>query len=162
LAVCEKSENVFAREHALQHLCEAEYVAGNLDRAIEYLERAAAIRKTTSAALAAAHHGALLAAFYAQAGDCAATLAHAAQVPKDEPQRSVGLLWPQRSAWCAAFAYHACNDDAAAREWLTRAIALYDAHIPHLNEEQARVFAAIPWHRAMLAAHADLWPATVW
>jgi tetratricopeptide (TPR) repeat protein len=31
LAVCEKSENVFAREHALQHLCEAEYVAGKLD-----------------------------------------------------------------------------------------------------------------------------------
>ena len=162
LAVCKKSESVFAREQVLQHLAEAEYVAGNLDRAIEYLEQAVAVRKTTSVALAAAHHGALLAAFYAQAGDCPAAIAHAAQVPKDEPQRSVGLLWPQRSAWCAAFVYHRCNDDAAASEWLARAIALYDAHTPHLNGEQRMVFAAIPWHRAMLAANANEWPITVW
>jgi DNA-binding SARP family transcriptional activator len=162
LAVSEKSESVIAREHALQHLGEAEYVTGNLDRAIDYLEQAFAIRKATSVTLAAAHHGALLAAFYAQAGDCAAALAHASQIPKNEPHRSVGLLWPQRSAWCAAFAYHRCNDDATAREWRARAIVLYEAHIPHLNEDQRMVFAAIPWHRAMLGANGDDWPATVW
>lgn len=61
-----------------------------------------------------------------------------------------------------AIAYHTCNDDAAACEWLGRAIALYDAHIPHLNEEQRIVFAAIPWHRATLAANVDEWPMTVW
>lgn len=55
LAVCEKSESVFAREQVLQHLAEAEYVAGNLDPAIEYLEQAVAIRKTTSALRWLAH-----------------------------------------------------------------------------------------------------------
>ncbi len=162
LAVSAKSESVFAREQVLQHLAEAEYVAGNLDRATEYLADAFAVRQSTSPALAAAHHGALLAAFYAQAGDCAAALAHAKQVPKDEPLRSVGLLWPQRSAWCAAFAHHRCNDDAAAQKWLELAFALYEAHLPHLDDEQRTVFASIPWHRAMIAANASEWPATVW
>ncbi len=162
LTVSAKSESVFAREHALQHLAEAEYVAGSLDRAIEYLADAFAVRQSTSPSLAAAHHGALLAAFYAQAGNCPAALSYVKHVPNDEPQRSVGLLWPQRSAWCAAFAYHRCNDRSAARKWLEGAVALYEAHLPHLNDEQRTVFAAIPWHRAMLAASGAEWPATVW
>jgi DNA-binding SARP family transcriptional activator/tetratricopeptide (TPR) repeat protein len=162
LAVFVKSENVFARENVLQHLGEAEYVRGNLDRAIEHLEAAIAIRQTTSPIVAAAHHGALLAAFHAQAGNCDAALKYAAQVPKSEPERSVGLFWPQRSAWCAAFAYHLCNDAAAATEWLDRAIRFYEAHLPHLNEDQLSVFAELPWHRAMSAARNGTWPAAVW
>ncbi|MFZ1018175.1 MAG: hypothetical protein WAN39_09910, partial [Candidatus Cybelea sp.] len=96
------------------------------------------------------------------AGDCAAARTHAACVPTKEPERSVGLLWPQRSAWCAAFAYHACGDEAAAREWLDRAFALYEEHLPHLDAEQREIFAKLPWHRAMLAARAGDWPAEAW
>ncbi len=157
-----KTESIFARETALHNLAEAEYATGELPAATEHLEQAAAIRQTTSAAIAGAHHGALIAAFFAQMGECETALAWAKQVPKDEPERSVGLMWPQRSAWCAAFAYRVCNAHAAAGEWLDRAMALYEAHLPHLNDEQRGVFAALPWHRAMLAAKAGDWPSTAW
>ena len=130
--------------------------------AIEHLEAAAELRRATSFGQAAAQYGALLAAFYAQAGDCASARSHAGSVPTKEPERSVGLLWPQRSAWCAAFAYHACGDEAAAREWLDRAYALYEEHLPHLDAEQREIFAKLPWHRAMLAARAGDWPAEAW
>jgi DNA-binding SARP family transcriptional activator len=162
LAVFVQSQSVFARENVLQHLGEAEYVSGNMDRAIEHLEAAIAIRQTTSATVAAAQHGALLAAFHAQTGNCDMALRYAGQVPKTEPERSVGLFWPQRSAWCVAFAYHLCDDAAAANEWLDRAIGLYEAHLPHFDEDQRSVFAELPWHRAMTAARNGTWPAAVW
>lgn len=158
LGALEKTENVFERESMLHNLAEAEYATGELERAIERLEQATVIRRVTSAAIAAAHHGAFLAAFYAQAGNCGAALAHAEEIPKEEPERSVGLLWPQRSAWCAAFAYHGCGNDVKANDWLDRAITLYEAHLPHLGEEQRSVFSALTWHGAMLAAKAGDWP----
>ena len=158
----EKTESIFEQENALHSLAEAQYAAGDVSGAIAHLERAAAIRRTTSRAIAAAHHGALLAGFYAQAGDCATALAHAQEVPTDEPKRSVGLLWPQRSAWCTAFAYHAGGRDDKASAWLARAIALYEAHLPYLNQERQTRFSALPWHRAMFAAAARDWPAAVW
>ncbi len=157
-----KTESIFEQENALHSLAEAEYAAGDVSGAIAHLERAAAVRQTTSRAIAAAHHGALLAGFYAQAGDYTAALAHAQEVPTDEPERSVGLLWPQRSAWCAAFAYHAGGRDDKASAWLARAIALYEAHLPYLNQERQTRFSALPWHRAMFAAAARDWPAAVW
>ncbi|MGC1380801.1 MAG: AAA family ATPase [Candidatus Baltobacteraceae bacterium] len=162
LSAVSQSESLFAREHVLQHLAEAEYALGNLDGAIEPLERAMDIRRTVSAAIAASHHGALLAAFCAQAGDCASARAYAEQVPKGEPELSVGNLWPQRSAWCAAFAYRSCGDAAAAAAWLDRATSLYRAHLPHLDVEQQALFAALPWHRAMLAAGSGDWPSRAW
>jgi DNA-binding SARP family transcriptional activator/tetratricopeptide (TPR) repeat protein len=158
----DETESLFAREDALHNLAEAEYATGNLPAAIERLEEAVKIRRTTSAAIAAAHHGALLAAYCAQAGNYAAALVHAELIPKNEPERSVGLMWPQRSAWCAAFTYHACGDSAAAKEWLHRATGLYEAHLPHLDDDQRTVFALLPWHRAIEAARAGSWPSTVW
>ena len=162
LANARETDNVFELENRLQSLAEAEYATGDLRSAIAHLEEGAAIRRATSPGLAAAHFGALLAAFYAQAGDCGGALAKAAQVPKDEPERSVGLLWPQRSAWCAAFAYHVCERDAEADEWLDRAMELYEAHLPHLNDERRAIFDALPWHRAMLGAKCGDWPAAAW
>ncbi len=162
LANARETDNVFELENRLQSLAEAEYAAGDLRSAIAHLEEGAAIRRATSPGLAAAHFGALLAAFYAQAGDRAAALAQASQVPKDEPERSVGLLWPQRSAWCAAFAYQICERDAEAAEWLDRAMELYEAHLPHLKDEQRAIFDALPWHRAMLSAKCGGWPAAAW
>ncbi len=162
LSATQQSENVFGQEERLGSLAEAEYVTGALGAAIERLEAAAELRRATSPELAAAQYGALLAAFYAQAGDFVSARAHAATVPTKEPQRSVGLLWPQRSAWCAAFANQACGEGAAARDWLGRAYALYEEHLPHLDAEQRKVFAGLPWHRAMLSARAGSWPAEVW
>ncbi|HEY1882670.1 MAG TPA: AAA family ATPase [Candidatus Cybelea sp.] len=162
LSATQQSENVFGHEERLGNLAEAEYVTGDLRAAIERLEGAAKLRQATSPAQAAARYGALLAAFYAQSGDFVSARAHAMTVPTIEPGRSVGLLWPQRSAWCAAFAYHACGEGAAARDWLGRAYALYEEHLPHLDDEQRNVFAGLSWHRAMRAAKAGSWPSEVW
>ncbi|HEX3368736.1 MAG TPA: AAA family ATPase [Candidatus Cybelea sp.] len=162
LSATQQSENLFGQEERLGNLAEAEYATGELRTAIERLEAAAELRRGTSPAQAAAQYGALLAAFYAQAGDFERARAHAATVPTKEPERSVGLLWPQRSAWCAGFAHHVCAEEAAARNWLGRAYALYEEHLPHLDAEQCEVFAALPWHRAMLAAKAGSWPAEAW
>ncbi|MFY9719507.1 MAG: hypothetical protein WAK16_07665, partial [Candidatus Cybelea sp.] len=63
---------------------------------------------------------------------------------------------------CVAFAYRACSRDAEANEWLARAIALYEAHFPYLNDEQRSIFSALPWHAAMLAAKAGAWPSRAW
>ena len=158
----QRSENLFGLEERLGNLAEAEYATGDLRSAIEHLEAAAELRRETSFVHAAGQYGALLAAFYAQAGDCASARTHAGSVPTKEPERSVGLLWPQRSAWCAAFSYHVCGDEAAARECLDRANALYEEHLPHLDAEQREIFARLPWHRAMLAAKRGKWPAGAW
>jgi tetratricopeptide (TPR) repeat protein len=162
LASTRETGNVFELEGRLESMAEAEYAADNLRGAIEHLEEAAMIRRGTSPPHAAAHFGALLAAFYAKAGDCGAALEWAAQVPTAEPQRSVGLLWPQRSAWCVAFAYHLCERDAQAKEWLDRAMELYEMHLPYLNGAQRAIFDALPWHRAMLGAKRGDWPAAPW
>ncbi len=162
LRMTEQSENIYAREERLRNLAEAEYASGELESAIEHLEAAAELRRPTSSVQAAAQYGALLAAFHAQAGDCTSARTLAASVPTKEPERSVGLLWPQRSAWCTSFAYHACGDEAAANQWLDRANALYEEHLPHLDSEQREIFAKLPWHRAMLEARAGDWPAEAW
>jgi hypothetical protein len=158
----EQSENLHAREERLRSLAEAEYASGEVASAIEHLEAAAELRRPTSSVQAAAQYGALLAAFYAQSGDYTSARSHASSVPTKGPVRSVGLLWPQRSAWCGAFAYRACGDEAAAQEWLDRANALYEEHLPHLDAEQRKIFAKLPWHRAMLAARSGAWPAEAW
>lgn len=162
LSTLQQAENKFGQEERLGSLAEAEYATGDLRSAIEHLEAAAELRRETSFVQAAAQYGALLAAFYAQAGDCAAARSHAGSIPAKEPERSVGLLWPQRSAWCAAFASNVCGDETAAREWLNRAYALYEEHLPHLDAEQREIFLKLPWHRAMLAARSGDWPAEAW
>ncbi|HEY2474468.1 MAG TPA: AAA family ATPase [Candidatus Cybelea sp.] len=162
LRTTEESENIYAREERLRNLAEAEYAGGDLPGAIEHLDAAAELRRQTSAGQAAAQYGALLAAFYAQVGDCERSRRHAGAVPTTEPERSVGLLWPQRSAWCAAFAYHICGEAATARDWLDRALSLYEEHLPYLDAEQRAVFAGLPWHRTMLAARGGEWPVKAW
>ena len=162
VSTMQQSENVFGREERLGNLAEAEYAIGQLHSAIEHLEAAAELRRESSFVQAAAQYDALLAAFYAQAGDCAAARSHASSVPTKEPERSVGLLWPQRSAWSAAFAFHVCGDEAAAHEWLDRANELYEEHLPHLDAEQREIFAKLPWHSAMLAAKRGEWPGEAW
>jgi DNA-binding SARP family transcriptional activator/tetratricopeptide (TPR) repeat protein len=162
VAATRQSENVFGQEERLGNLAEAEYAIGELRGAIEHLEAAAEIRRETSFVQASARYGALLAAFYAQAGDCERSRRYAATVPTQEPECSVGLLWPQRSAWCAAFAHHACGDDTAAHEWLYRAYALYEEHLPYLDAKQQEIFAKLPWHRAMLAAKRGDWSTSAW
>ncbi len=146
----------------LHNLAEAEYLAGEVANAIEHLEQAGALRRITSPTLAASRDGALLAAFSAELGQCERALEHARCVPTTEPLRSAFLNWPQRSQWCAAFAFHTCGEDASASTALKSAIDLYEAHLPHLDEAQRSTFAALPWHRAMLAANAADWPAKAW
>ncbi|HET6275657.1 MAG TPA: AAA family ATPase [Candidatus Cybelea sp.] len=162
LVAANETGSIFVREQRAHNLGEAEYAAGALREAIEHLEQAASICESAAPGFAAAQHRALLAAFHAEAGDCSAALAHAGCVPAGEPERSIGVLWPQRTAWCAAFAYRTCKREAQADAWLDRAIALYEEHLPYLNEEQRATFASLPWHRAMLSARAGDWPATAW
>jgi hypothetical protein len=85
-----------------------------------------------------------------------------AQVPEDEASFKTDGLWPQRSAWGAAFAYHTCGESALAEGWLQRGRAIFDEHLTSLDAEQRATFAALPWHRNMLAACAGHWPATFW
>jgi tetratricopeptide (TPR) repeat protein len=154
VGVIKSTGNVVECAVALENLAEGEYRNADISGAIGHLEEALEMRSATSSRVAMSHEGALLAAFYAETADFARALAYAKRIPADKKTLSVGVYWPQRSAWCAASAYHTCGDDGAANEWLRRAVGLYEAHLPHLSEEQRAIFAALPWHRAMLATSA--------
>jgi tetratricopeptide (TPR) repeat protein len=162
VAQLEASGNIVECADALHRVAEVAYLARDLPAAIENAEKALAFRRVTSSDFAASHDGALVAAFYAETNQCERAIEHARLVPTEEPLRSILLNWPQRSQWCAAFAFHACGDRGAAASALRRAIDLYEAHLPHLDEAQRVTFAALPWHAAMLAAQTGEWPLRAW
>jgi DNA-binding SARP family transcriptional activator len=162
LRILSKSGYVPSHANALLHLAEAEYCGGEVAAAIGHLEEAWPLRNLLGASLGASHEAPLLAAFCAEAEDVRRAISYAEQVPTGERELSLGVYWPQRSAWCVAYAYHAADDEAAASRWLHRAVDLYEAHLPYLADEQSATFERLPWHRALLAARAGEWPRNVW
>lgn len=162
LHILSRSGHVPHHLNALHNVGEVEYCAGNVTAAIAYLEEALPLRSLMGSSFAATHEAPLLAAFYTEIGDLRRALSYAEQVPTAERALSLGVYWPQRSAWCVAFAYHAAGDEASALRWLKLAATLYEAHLVHLEAEQRPTFERLPWHRALLLARAGEWPTSVW
>lgn len=150
------------RAATLENMAEAQWRHGNRNLAIESLESALALRSAGQSSLSIVKDCAFLAALYGEAGDLAKAAGYAARVSSDESTLCAGNLWPQRSAWATAYAHYACGDRAAARDWLQRALHLYDAFLEHLSGPHRQSFAALPWHAALVAASQGRWPETVW
>lgn len=145
-----------------ENLAEAEWRCGRRRAAIDGFESALKLRRAASVPLSIAKDTALLAVLRAELSDLDGARFWAAQVPEGEASFKTDGLWPQRSAWGAAYAYHACGETALAERWLQRGRAIYEEHLTHLDEEQRETFASLPWHRNMLAASAGRWPDSFW
>jgi tetratricopeptide (TPR) repeat protein len=143
-------------------LAEAEWRCGRRRSAIEQFESALTLRRAANVPLSIAKDAALLAVLHVETGDLNGARSWLAQVPEDEASFKADGLWPQRSAWAAAFAHHACGESALAEGWLQRGRAIFDEHVASLDDEQRATFAALPWHRNMLAACAGHWPESFW
>ena len=120
------------------------------------------LRRSANVRLSIAKDTALLAVLHAEMHDLDAARIWAAQVPEDDASFAADGPWPQRSAWAAAYAYHACGEEALAAGWLERGRVIFEEHLAHLDEEQRETFAALAWHRNMLEACAGRWPEKFW
>jgi hypothetical protein len=146
----------------LENLAEAEWRCGRRGAAIEQFESALKLRRSASVPLSIAKDAALLAVLHVETHDLDGARAWLAQVPEDGASFETDGLWPQRSAWGAAFAYRASGEAAVAEDWLRRGRSIFEEHLTHLDEEQRETFAALPWHRNMLAACTGDWPESFW
>jgi hypothetical protein len=162
LAGLESVGNTTGLAAALENLAEAEWRCGRRRPGIDQFESALKLRRSASVRLSIAKDTALLAVLHAEMHDIDGALSWVAQVPEDEASFKTDGLWPQRSAWAAAYAYHACGEEALAAAWLRRGRAIFEEHLAHLDQEQCQTFEALPWHRNMLAACAGPWPESFW
>ncbi len=145
-----------------ESLAEAEWRCGRYDSAIRQFEAALALRRSAKVLVSIAKDTSSLAALHVEAGDLDGARRWAAQLSWDEATFAADGPWPQRSAWATAYTYRTCGDEGLAALWLERALAMFKAHVDHLDEDQAQTFSALPWHQAMLAAQAGRWPTHFW
>jgi DNA-binding SARP family transcriptional activator len=162
LSGLESVGNTTGLASVLENLAEAEWRCGRRRSAIDQFESALELRRSASVRLSIAKDTALLAVLHAEMHDLDRARFWAGQVPEDQASFKTDGLWPQRSAWAAAYAYHACGEEALAAAWLGRGRAIFEEHVAQLDEEQRETFGALAWHRNMLAACAAHWPAHFW
>jgi DNA-binding SARP family transcriptional activator len=144
--------------------CAAEAARGS-DRtglAREYMEAAFAARGKSRLPLSMAKDAAFLAALNAESGALDAAREWLTRIPNASDAPRGHDYWPQRTAWAAAFAAHVCGDGEAATAWLTTALRAYETYRQHLDAEQRETFAALSWHRNMLAARDGVWSERAW
>ena len=162
LSGLESVGNTTGLASVLENLAEAEWRCGRRRSAIDQFESALELRRSASVRLSIAKDTALLAVLHAEMHDLDRARFWAGQVPEDQASFKTDGLWPQRSAWAAAYAYHACGEEALAAAWLGRGRAIFEEHLAQLDEEQRETFGALAWHRNMLAACTAHWPAHFW
>jgi DNA-binding SARP family transcriptional activator len=161
LGYFEKGNKLITQASALESLAEAEWRCGEFAAAVGCFEEALKLRRMTNVAVGATKDAALLAALYAQTGDLAAARALLIKFTGCE-NAGEGDLWPQRTAWAAAYAHRQCGNADASERWLRTSLRLYEAYVGFLEGERRAGFAALPWHTAAKAAEAGAWPDAPW